>query len=402
MNKKETTKELNDFIVYNSEDILNLYNKEPELGNAFNLLLNALSKEYGSGENIEIKQPETQLEIQPEIKPKAVKAEIKVGDFYRIVNQEGYINITEINPPYIKYIDRKSKLYTDNYNKILTALEQNGLKKIPGIGEKVKIPLTKSEGSEIQDSQVVKRAKALGQNYLYVKEIINNKISLVEVYTPGAGGDYFSLSKDNIELYEEPKQFKEGDKVKIPKTKYGNTLIDFQVIKEAKSKNQDFLYISEIDGDKVELADDKYKTGIYFLFSKDNIELYEEPKQSVTNFKVGDKVKLPLTKSAGALSYDESAVIRNAKKNNQDYAFVSKIDKDVIGLMSADMKYTDSFSISKDNIQRYEEAEDFSKMTNDQLINKKNEIISAMSYFEEEDPEFQELAIQLEEISLYI
>lgn len=268
MTKQETIKELNDFVALNSVDINNLYINEPQLGEAFNALLNAISKEYGSGEIIEIKQPEVQPEVQP------ISNIIKVGD-------------------------------------------------------KVKIPLTKSSGSLIEDSKVIQRAKSKGQNFLYVSKINEDYVILNDHESQGMG-DYFSLSKDNIELYE-------------------------------------------------------------------------EPKQSVTNFKIGDKVKLPLTKSAGALDYDESAVIRNAKKNKQDYLFVNKIDKDIIYLTDGDTQQkTDMFSISKDNIQLYEDAKDFSKMSIDDLKIEKELILEALKYLDEEDPEYKDLQLQLEEIKLYL
>jgi nucleoid DNA-binding protein len=81
MNKKETTEAIKDFVEFNSIDIAYLMNTQPEVSKAFNLVLNALSKEYGSGEEIEIKQEfdYTKLfEIQE--RPVQEVSELKVGD----------------------------------------------------------------------------------------------------------------------------------------------------------------------------------------------------------------------------------------------------------------------------------------------------------------------------------
>jgi nucleoid DNA-binding protein len=81
MNKKETTEAIKNFVEFNSIDISYLMNTQPEVGKVFNLVLNELSKEYGSGEEIEIKQEfdYTKLfEIQE--RPAQEVSELKVGD----------------------------------------------------------------------------------------------------------------------------------------------------------------------------------------------------------------------------------------------------------------------------------------------------------------------------------
>jgi nucleoid DNA-binding protein len=81
MNKKETTEAIKNFVEFNSIDISYLMNTQPEVGKVFNLVLNELSKEYGSGEPIEIKEEfdYTKLfEIQE--RPAQEVSELKVGD----------------------------------------------------------------------------------------------------------------------------------------------------------------------------------------------------------------------------------------------------------------------------------------------------------------------------------
>ena len=52
MNKQEVIKELEDFISFNEADIAKLKKQEPEIADAFIMLMNAVSKEYGSGEDM--------------------------------------------------------------------------------------------------------------------------------------------------------------------------------------------------------------------------------------------------------------------------------------------------------------------------------------------------------------
>ena len=61
MNKKETIQNIEDFIKFNSTDITKLYKAQPLIATAFESVLNALSKEYGSGEVYGLK-PETVIE----------------------------------------------------------------------------------------------------------------------------------------------------------------------------------------------------------------------------------------------------------------------------------------------------------------------------------------------------
>lgn len=53
MDKKQTTTELGDFIEYNKSEIDALYKDNPVLAKAFGAVLNAVSKEYGNGEDLD-------------------------------------------------------------------------------------------------------------------------------------------------------------------------------------------------------------------------------------------------------------------------------------------------------------------------------------------------------------
>lgn len=118
-------------------------------------------------------------------------------------------------------------------------------------------------------------------------------------------GMLFPLFENTLELYEETPEkrelkFKIGDKVKIPKTRWGTPIedFDFTFIETAKKNNQDYLYVVDItlnaDGTdiyKVWLTDTpKGEDDVSFKMT-DNIELYEEtPDKPEPKFKVGDQV----------------------------------------------------------------------------------------------------------------
>lgn len=85
------------------------------------------------------------------------------------------------------------------------------------IGDKVKIPKTKSVWGNLESSVCVRDAKKNGQDFMYVRSIKNDgRIAVADSKERGVGGDYFLES--DLELYiEEVKEmigFKVGDKVK--------------------------------------------------------------------------------------------------------------------------------------------------------------------------------------------
>ena len=72
------------------------------------------------------------------------------------------------------------------------------------VGDKVKLPLTKSVGEPYETSNAISTAIDKGQKYLYVVKIYPGDDRIDLWYQPKNSGDYFSISEDNIELYQEP------------------------------------------------------------------------------------------------------------------------------------------------------------------------------------------------------
>ena len=112
-------------------------------------------------------------------------------------------------------------------------------------------------------------------------------------------GTLFPLVENTLELAIEQPKFKIGDKVKIPKTRWGTPIedFDFSFIENAKKNNQDFLYVVDVtigkEGEiyKVWLSDSEQGEDDVSFKMTDNIELYEEtPETPEPKFKVGDKV----------------------------------------------------------------------------------------------------------------
>ena len=75
------------------------------------------------------------------------------------------------------------------------------------IGDKVKIPKTKSTGVPLGHSNMVITAKSMGQDFLYFKR--KDDIYTLGVSMDGIAGDHFTI--DDIELYDE--QPKENQKL---------------------------------------------------------------------------------------------------------------------------------------------------------------------------------------------
>jgi len=171
----------------------------------------------------------------------------------------------------------------------------NGFK----VGDKVKIPKTRN-GETYQKGKylILDRAIENNQEYLYVIDLYTTRLYLSD-RIDGVDELYFKYDLDNIELYEEnpaPK-FKIGDKVKIPKTRWGVPIISYAFIVRAKKNNQDFLIINDIfyyeDGTihKIWLSDEMNNDDDVSFKLEDNIELYEESEKPEPKYKIGDIVK---------------------------------------------------------------------------------------------------------------
>jgi len=77
------------------------------------------------------------------------------------------------------------------------------------VGDKVKIPLTKSLGDSYGKSNSIQQAKQLGQDFLYVGAGIDSDGVIVLNYENEPTGDFFDVVKDNIQLYEQPSVIQE-------------------------------------------------------------------------------------------------------------------------------------------------------------------------------------------------
>lgn len=114
------------------------------------------------------------------------------------------------------------------------------------------------------------------------KEFVIEKVYDSEVVTGHNSG--WTITNEMLELVVEKQQFKVGDKVKLPKTKSAGGSLPSSVIRRAKEKNQDYLYIKDIRTEYaktlyvlVEKKDNTYG-GDYFLLQ--DLEAYEEKKET--------------------------------------------------------------------------------------------------------------------------
>lgn len=105
-------------------------------------------------------------------------------------------------------------------------------KALLSVGDKVKIPKTKSTFLSIEDSLEIKRAISNGQDYLYYAGESDGKLMLNHQYGD-TSGDYFTL--EDVELYNENKmEIKKSELEKI----YNVACSTWQVkIKEMANRN---------------------------------------------------------------------------------------------------------------------------------------------------------------------
>jgi hypothetical protein len=139
----------------------------------------------------------------------------------------------------------------------------------------------------------------------------------------------------------EPK-FKVGDKVKLPKTKNGQTLVSgmSNVYDDAKKQGQDYLVVTEVWDNQIMLDTDLSKYGDYFSQELDNLELYEEMPNNkfeiywvdydtVNQIQIGKVQQQTVLKSLLKDDYDPSTV-ENFKKsweklNNEKASAIKKV-----------------------------------------------------------------------------
>jgi hypothetical protein len=178
------------------------------------------------------------------------------------------------------------------------------------VGDKVKLPLTKSVGDRYGNSNAISTAIDKGQKYLYVVKIYPGDDRIDLWYQPKDSGDYFSISEDNIELYEEPTinstttqpatTFNYEDLVgKRLKMLIGNTNVSgkervFDVVQLKRRNRQDKVYVlKEISSNPLtnghEIEEKLKNEIIEILLTKGKtwaIEVINKPTTQTTGFEL--------------------------------------------------------------------------------------------------------------------
>ena len=223
MDKKETTRLLNNLLEYNKVDINNITATFPDLGNAFMNVVLAIDEEYGSGNIDRTLLRETKKRNFNEF------GDSFIGKYlYKPNSKEWYYfdSITNYDEANQRYT---FKIYTNNAFSKSNVAEENiwpvkrleeivSTKEVEGwklftlnVGDKVALPKTK-QGVAGVTSGASREASLRGQNYLYIVEIRKNGIILLWYDNIPSNGDFFIIQ--DFEPYEENEEklgFKVGD-----------------------------------------------------------------------------------------------------------------------------------------------------------------------------------------------
>ena len=294
MDKKETTRLLNNLIQYNRVDINNMKGTFPELGDAFMNVILAIDEEYGSG-NIDrtllrtpAQQPITTNDFEEFGKQ-------FVGRFlYKEGGKEWYyfdslISFDEKRKHYVYAIYTNNAFSKSNVAENITWTKENLEEnfKSTGVqgwlpfnlkpGDKVAIPET-YKGVKITATTapvVIARAIKKNQDYLYIKDLYdirNGQYYLVLTNDLNeVGGDFFIMQdvkpyKQSTQIPQSQYSFKEGDSFK-----YGNDEYKIEKIYEETNSNGiikdvvDFTYGKAKNSIDANILEEKIKKGIYTL-----------------------------------------------------------------------------------------------------------------------------------------
>jgi hypothetical protein len=228
MDKKETSRLLNNLVKYNTVDINNLITEFPEVGSAFMNVILAIDEEYGSGSmSKQISAPAPALLPNTTLTFKQFGDQF-IGKYLYIPGEKGWYYFDDIKEyddindaytfnGYSNYIAkvasnektesywRKSDLQDFLDGKSKGAFKLFRLK----VGDKVKIPKTK-QGLPLDPSTFNSTKIALknGQDYAVITQIKNNGIIVLWHEMDPSQGDYF-IAQD-LEPYKEL-GFKVGD-----------------------------------------------------------------------------------------------------------------------------------------------------------------------------------------------
>jgi hypothetical protein len=228
MDKKETSRLLNNLVKYNTVDINNLITEFPEVGSAFMNVILAIDEEYGSGSmSKQISAPLTASMPNTTLTFKQFGDQF-IGKYLYIPGEKAWYYFDDI-----KEYDDINDAYTFNiYSNYIAKVASN---------EKTESYWRKSDLQDFLDDK----------------------------------------SKGPFKLFN----LKVGDKVKIPKTKQG-LLLDpsqFNGTKNALKNGQDYMVITEIKDDGRILLWHEIAAGLGDYFIVQDLEPYEE-----LGFKVGD------------------------------------------------------------------------------------------------------------------
>jgi hypothetical protein len=358
MDKKEATQNIQDFISFNAFDIALLGIQEPLIAKAFEGVLNALSLEYGSGDNYTKKIEE-------------------------IVKQQ---------------------------NEILTAKPIRGqevyeLKE----GDRVYLPKTKSVGG--MNSNVTERAKIAKQDYLFVKTIEYDVYTLNENFEEG-GGDFFAAKDlvpypNNVMVGDEI-TFKDGTKSTIIKIEI--PYVYFEDSNNIVTSNSLELFYKVLDAGEASITK-RLDLGVknkQSEVSTQNTEpvttqsnLYKLPIETDPEFfgydilfeaNRGDR-KSP-TQSASGLYKQykggnaEDEILAASYKGNDGLWYRLGVNKNGVG---AWVKDKDKNKEAPSNNANQVIVDDYTKMSKIKLNKLLNETAAAQSAFDSNDPEWLEL-----------
>jgi hypothetical protein len=231
-------------------------------------------------------------------------------------------------------------------------------------------------------------------------------------------GQYL-IGEEGLELVqksgsEKKKELKVGDKVKLPLTKSAGAGYDStNAIKEAKKLNLPYLYLIKITGDIAYLWYDSVgNTGDKFSLSKDNIELYEEETKPVIDPKK-NIVKTVQSTSTNSPQTNPPGITLTPNTGNRQSPTASANDvKAGVRVIGNNGKwweakltaggYNQWKQMNPQPVIAQQQEDDYSKMTQDKLREKKQELLEVLQNFEEDEPEYQEAKVELDEINLYI
>ena len=279
-----------------------------------------------------------QIKGLPLTPPKVAQFVLEVGD--RLVSERWedgtYYIITKVEGDSVFTIDERNVQFVFGKEGVIIELNTNI------------IQLIKAKDVSNGDEEIPNIYKLLKGNYNTFYRYIEQHPKVKSISVEEMSGIFeivFVSSANDTGVYATP--FWENEFF-IPVDSYDSSeVIELGKIPITKKSFTDFADFTE-----------------WYYSQIDAIYAFIEPQQATTTqpkFKVGDKVKLPKTKSVGQ-SYKFSNGIRLAIENGQDYMFVTlddnnTDDEDGISLWwKADNDSGDYFSISKDKIELYDEV----------------------------------------------